>query len=274
LRFLIPYLCNYKGWALFTDDDFLWLSDIAELLQYMDDSKAVLCVQHKTKSTATVKLAGVKQENYPRKNWSSVMLFNCAHADCANLTLPIVNSRGGAYLHRMNWAEDKNIGELPYVFNWLVDWYDTKKHKRAKVVHYTDGGPYYPDYRERGVDYAQEWFQWLKKYEAQLPGQRLLTPYERFSTAKPPSKPLPGYANSNDYPWTWDMDDEWQKEVKKMLKDEISEAGKLAKKIESLQAELRSKSTLKAPLPLAKKSASKKRPAAAAAKAAPKRAKK
>ena len=30
-RFFVPYLNNYKGWALFTDDDFLFLGDLKDL---------------------------------------------------------------------------------------------------------------------------------------------------------------------------------------------------------------------------------------------------
>jgi hypothetical protein len=43
---------------MFVDDDFLWTKDIAELLDMVDDTKAIMCVQHDYKPTVTEKLAG------------------------------------------------------------------------------------------------------------------------------------------------------------------------------------------------------------------------
>ena len=99
-RFFVPYLNNYKGWALFADDDFVWLEDVAELLDQVDDRYAVMCVQHDYSPSVKVKLAGVKQEAYPRKNWSSMVLYNCGHPANANLTLDVANQKPGSFLHR------------------------------------------------------------------------------------------------------------------------------------------------------------------------------
>jgi lipopolysaccharide biosynthesis glycosyltransferase len=94
------------GWALFCDCDFLFLDDIAKLNEYLDPSKAVLCVKHDYTPKATVKMDGKVQTNYPRKNWSSFMLFNCEHPSTKTLTPDVINSQTGAYLHRMQWAAD------------------------------------------------------------------------------------------------------------------------------------------------------------------------
>jgi len=209
LRFLIPYLSGYKGWALFADDDFLWLSDVSKLVDMCDDRYAVMVVKHKTMSTCNSKLAGCKQEPYPRKNWSSMILWNCGHPANACLDLDMITKEGGAYLHRFAWIKDDDlIGEVPFTWNFLIDWYDVSDVKgypevKADAVHYTDGGPYFPDYRT--VDYSQEWLDELKEYEKTLKKPRVLCPYERFMT-KPDSETLEGYANSGTK-WSWDDND-------------------------------------------------------------------
>jgi lipopolysaccharide biosynthesis glycosyltransferase len=202
-RFFVPYLNNYKGWAMFVDDDFLWLGDIAELLDQVDDSKAIICVQHDYKPTVTQKLAGRAQSPYPRKNWSSMVLWNCGHPANAGVNLSMINSEGGPFLHRFSWIKDDNlIGKVDYTWNFLVGWYEKYEgDKKPCAIHYTEGGPWFPDYRE--TDYAREWFDELMEYEKTLPKQRLLCPYELFSTKG--KKPLPGYPNSNET-WTWPDD--------------------------------------------------------------------
>ena len=70
-------------------------------------------------------------------------------------------------------------------------------------MHYTEGGPWFPDYRD--VDYAAEWMRHLREYEATLPSPRALCPYERFSEKG--NRPLEGYVNS-DQPWTWEDETE------------------------------------------------------------------
>ena len=112
-RFLTPALAGFKGWALFCDSDFLWLHDIAGLAKYAQGSKAVQCVQHDYTPKETTKMDGAVQTAYPRKNWSSLMLFNCEHPSVVkNLTPEIVNRESGAYLHRMQWVADEDIGAL------------------------------------------------------------------------------------------------------------------------------------------------------------------
>mmetsp|Transcript_15766 Transcript_15766/g.44119 ORF Transcript_15766/g.44119 Transcript_15766/m.44119 type:complete len:282 (+) Transcript_15766:153-998(+) len=201
-RFFVPYLNNYKGWAMFVDDDFLFQGDIADLLDQIDDSKALMCVQHDYKPTVSQKLAGRAQSPYPRKNWSSMVLWNCGHEANAPVTLSLINSESGAYLHRFSWiTDDSLIGDIDYSWNFLVEWYTPDPEKLPGAIHYTEGGPWFPDYRT--TDYAKEWFDELKKYESTLAKPRLLCPYELFSTQG--NKPLEGYANSHET-WSWDME--------------------------------------------------------------------
>ncbi|WP_423205910.1 glycosyltransferase (plasmid) [Paracoccus yeei] len=154
-RFFTPWLADYQGWALFCDCDFLFFGDVAELLDYRDDSKAVCCVHHDYRPKATVKMDGKVQTSYPRKNWSSFMLFNCVHPSTRALTPEVVNSQTGAYLHRLEWAADSAIGELPETWNWLEGWSDKPASGFPKAVHYTNGGPWFKDWQN--VEYAQEW---------------------------------------------------------------------------------------------------------------------
>lgn len=154
-RFFTPWLNDNKGWALFVDCDFLFFGDVAELLDYRDASKAVYCVHHDYKPKETVKMDGKVQTTYPRKNWSSCMLFNCEHPSTRKLTPEVVNSQTGAYLHRMQWAADEEIGALPEVWNWLEGWNETPAGGFPKAVHYTNGGPWFENWQD--VAYADQW---------------------------------------------------------------------------------------------------------------------
>jgi lipopolysaccharide biosynthesis glycosyltransferase len=154
-RFFTPYLAGYKGWALFCDCDFLFFSDVAELLQYRDDSKAVACVKHDYQPKAGVKMDGKVQTTYPRKNWSSFMLFNCGHPSTRQLTPELINRESGAYLHRMQWAGDDEIGEIPTEWNWLEGWNDKPATGYPHAVHFTNGGPWFKDWQN--VDYGDIW---------------------------------------------------------------------------------------------------------------------
>ena len=143
-RFLIPYLNNYKGWALFIDGDMIVLDDIHKLFDLVDETKAVMVVKHDYKTKYPIKYLGQKNEDYERKNWSSVMLFNCAHPDCAVLTPENVAKASGRNLHRFEWTTDENIGDLPMEWNWLDMEYGYNDN--AKLIHYTVGTPCFIDY--------------------------------------------------------------------------------------------------------------------------------
>lgn len=156
-RFLVPHLNGPAGWALFCDNDFLWLGDIAELFALADERYAVMVVQHDHRPPEATKLDGKVQSVYPRKNWSSLMLFNAAHPAVRALTPAVVNSQTGAFLHRFQWLPDEAIGALPETWNWLEGWSPKPAQGTPMVVHYTRGGPWFPDWTH--VDYADLWFQ-------------------------------------------------------------------------------------------------------------------
>ena len=147
-RFLIPELTNFEGWALFMDCDMILTTDIKELFDQADPKYAVMCVQHDYTPKEGVKMDGQKQTIYPRKNWSSVMLFNCGHPSNATLTMDLVNNPeiNGAYLHRFSWLKDEEIGELDHTWNYLVGVYNDIDV--PKLIHYTEGGPWFENYRD------------------------------------------------------------------------------------------------------------------------------
>jgi lipopolysaccharide biosynthesis glycosyltransferase len=157
-RFLVPFLNNYRGWALFCDCDFLFLSDIKELFDLADPAKAVMVVQHDYTPSESVKMDNKPQEMYPRKNWSSLILYNCEHPSNQQVTLDFVNTQSMSFMHRFSWLDDEEIGSLPYQWNYLEGWYNSND---AKAVHYTRGGPWFKDWQT--VDYAAEWIQEKKK---------------------------------------------------------------------------------------------------------------
>jgi lipopolysaccharide biosynthesis glycosyltransferase len=152
-RFLTPWLCDYQGWAIFMDCDQLVLDDIARLWALRDDRYAVQVVKHNHVPKEEVKFLGEKQSKYEKKNWSSVMLMNCAR--CRALTPEYVNTASGLELHQFKWLEsDALIGEIPARWNHLVG-YDAPRSDPA-LVHYTTGGPYFPEYEK--CEYSREWF--------------------------------------------------------------------------------------------------------------------
>jgi hypothetical protein len=150
-RFLTPALARWRGWALFCDCDFLWLGDVAGLQEYFDPAIAVYCVKHDYTPTETTKMDGAVQTTYPRKNWSSLMWFNCEHASVRRLTPAAVSGQSAAWLHRMEWAADDEIGALPEAWNWLEGW----STGPAKGVHFTRGGPWFAGWQD--VEFAEAW---------------------------------------------------------------------------------------------------------------------
>lgn len=167
-RFLVPYLNNYKGHALFVDCDFLAIADLAELIEQADSKKAVQVVQHDYTPPEGVKMDGQIQTVYPRKNWSSMVLWNCGHAQNKTLDLEFVNTATGQQLHRFSWLPDKNIGNLSVEWNWLVGWYRAGRDGHPKFLHYTEGGPWFAQYEN--CEYSNLW---LDKEEEYLDLKRL-----------------------------------------------------------------------------------------------------
>lgn len=143
-RFLVPMLAQ-TGWALFTDCDMVFLGDIAELFALADPAFAVMVVKHPNLPGDGVKMDGAPQTPYPRKNWSSVILWNCDHPANQRLSLQDVNERPGRDLHAFYWLHDSEIGELPPEWNWLVG--VQPKPASPKIAHFTMGGPWFPNWK-------------------------------------------------------------------------------------------------------------------------------
>lgn len=157
-RFCVPYLNNFNGYALFMDCDMLLRCDIKELLSVVDEqpNKAVYVVKHDYEPSETIKYLNTIQYAYPRKNWSSFVLWNCGHPANKAVDKKFFNSASGLELHRFTWLNDDEIGELPVEWNWLVgDYIDPPNN--VKNVHWTNGGPYFNEYRD--CDFSEEWRQ-------------------------------------------------------------------------------------------------------------------
>ena len=161
-RFLVPALMNYNGWAIFCDCDFIFFEDINKLLYNLDESKAVYCVQHDYTPKEKHKMDGQKQTIYPRKNWSSFMVFNCSHPSNKKLSLDIVNSESGSFLHQLKWLRDDEIGSLDERWNWLEGWTSQHSNKKPYAVHFTRGGPWFDEWKD--VEFAKDWIKEKNEY--------------------------------------------------------------------------------------------------------------
>ena len=159
-RFLTPYLTGYSGYAIFADGaDMLCVSDLAELWGSRDPDMAVQVVKHNYTPRNTRKYIGTDMESgnepYPRKQWSSLVLWHCSYFGHRQLTPAFVENATGSFLHRFSWLPDERIGEIPKEWNWLVD--EDNQSDSAKLVHYTQGIPGFSHYD--GVSYSDEWKQ-------------------------------------------------------------------------------------------------------------------
>jgi len=163
-RFLTPII-QEQGWALFADCDVLFLDDVKNLFDLADPQYAVMCVKHNYKPRDGLKMDSQAQTLYNRKNWSSVMLFNCDHPSNAALTTEVVNSVPGRDLHRFFWLQDHEIGDLPKEWNCLVGehGYDIDT---AKIAHFTLGGPWLGGTNGEEADAV-----WLAEHKAYLESQ-------------------------------------------------------------------------------------------------------
>jgi hypothetical protein len=153
-RFLVPHLCDFEGWAVFMDCDMLVLDDIADLWALRDERFAVQVVQHDHRPGESTKFLDQPQNSYEKKNWSSVMLMNCAR--CTALTPDYVNTASGLDLHRFRWLGNEGlIGELPHRWNHLVDYDPPLPAEEISNLHFTSGGPWFAEYE--GCGYADLW---------------------------------------------------------------------------------------------------------------------
>mgnify|MGYP001173588908 CR=1 FL=1 len=163
-RFLVPALCDYEGWALFIDCDFIFREDVRNLFDKCDDRYAIMCVQHDYQpKDGKEKMDGKVQHIYPRKNWSSCVLWNCGHHANKQVTVDLVNNpeTTGKFLHRFSWLDDSQIGRIHHEWNWLVGWYREPEDGKPKAIHYTEGGPWFKNYRN--CEYGDVWKEYLNQ---------------------------------------------------------------------------------------------------------------
>jgi hypothetical protein len=157
-RFFLPWLAPEAGprWALFVDGDVLFRGDVQELFALRDPRYALQCVQRRQEPAEAVKKGGQAQTSYPRKNWSSVMLWNLDHPAHRRLSLADVNHRVGRDLHRFCWLEDAEIGALPARWNHLVG--VDERDADARLAHFTLGLP-----DVRGYEYCEFSDEWREE---------------------------------------------------------------------------------------------------------------
>lgn len=152
-RFLVPHLMSWTGHAIFIDGDMIVRSDIVELWNMRAPDLDVQVVKHNYKTKRSIKYLGAPNEDYPRKNWSSVILWNCNSFPNRCLTPEFVQRSTGSFLHRFSWLEDRRIGELPIEWNWLPDEFGANPD--AKLLHYTLGAPCFKEFADTPM--ADEW---------------------------------------------------------------------------------------------------------------------
>lgn len=157
-RFLVPFLSGYQGYSLFMDSDMLCLTDICKLSDELNSrqdashSWSIACCQHDYTPKAATKMDGQIQTAYPRKNWSSFMIFD--NARCMALSPMYINEASGLDLHRFNWlSKYERIASIPLEWNWLVGEYE--RNSQAHVLHFTEGGPWFEGTRD--CDHADLW---------------------------------------------------------------------------------------------------------------------
>ena len=171
-RFLVPELTGFDGWAVFCDCDVLWNVGVEDIIAHANEQYAVMVVKHDYNPVNETKMDGKRQYIYPRKNWSSVILWNCGHPSNKQLTQEAINTETGQFLHRFEWLPDEEIGELPSVYNWLVGWYkETPESGQPKIIHYTEGGPWFDNYVncEYGANWEREKYKYLETLKPPAP---------------------------------------------------------------------------------------------------------
>jgi len=152
-RFLVPHLMNFKGWAIYADGDMICLEDIKKLWNQRNNNYAVQVVKHDYQTKIEKKYFGNKNENYPRKNWSSLILWNCEHEAHKILSPDFIEKQSGAFLHRFSWIKDEEIGSIDKEWNWLAMEYEEKES--INLIHYTIGTPCFKEYENKSL--SQHW---------------------------------------------------------------------------------------------------------------------
>lgn len=157
-RFYVPYINKYKGFSIFCDGDFLFLDDVAKLINLFDPNYAVQVVKHDYSPSNTIKMDNKIQSLYPRKNWSSLIIWNNEHPKNKILDLKLLNDATGSFLHQFKWLDDSDIGEISHEWNWLVGWYRETDISTPKALHFTEGGPWLEQYKN--CEYSDAWLEY------------------------------------------------------------------------------------------------------------------
>jgi hypothetical protein len=161
-RFLVPHLSGFDGWSMFVDSDFLFTHDIHELFKRVEQTASLqdyavfVCKHPEYTPKNSVKFYGQPQTALPKKNWSSLMLFNNGHPATRRLTKMMVNNATPQYLHRFGWCDLPEIGHFSFMWNWLVGEYDGGEPVPFGI-HFTNGGPFNGVH---GQDYADIWLRY------------------------------------------------------------------------------------------------------------------
>jgi len=155
-RFLVPYLMHFQGRAVFIDGDMILRADIVELYENLEVFKDVAVVKHDYQTRMSTKYLNSPNADYPRKNWSSVIVWNCSSWPNRRLTPEFVQRQSGSFLHRFSWLDDSRIQELPPEWNWLPD--ELGPNNDAKLLHYTLGAPCFHEFvnTEQAADWHLE----------------------------------------------------------------------------------------------------------------------
>ena len=154
-RFYVPMLSHYQGISMFVDNDFVFKCNPTEIEKYLKD-KSVACVKHELDNIHGSKMDGVENKSYPRKCWSSLIIYNCPKLK--HLTKAYLDSAQASDLHQFAWVDDKDISEIPRSYNHLVGYY--KKHNKIKAIHYTQGGPWFES--RKNDELSEEWWKVYK----------------------------------------------------------------------------------------------------------------
>jgi lipopolysaccharide biosynthesis glycosyltransferase len=166
-RFLVPYLCNYTGWALFCDCDFLWTGDIDEVFNFCNDDCAVMVVKHNHVPKTATKKNDQTQSHYDRKNWSSLILWNCSHPSNLILTPQLINDEIGLFFHQFRWLQENEIGSLDLRYNFLIGHNTLQETESLPLAyHFTEGGPWLSQYSSS--EFGDLWFRYRDEYAQQL----------------------------------------------------------------------------------------------------------
>lgn len=153
-RFLVPYLNKFTGWAIYMDCDMLCKQDIANLWKLRDNKFSIMVVPHNYEPSSKTKMDNQIQTKYKRKNWSSMILFNCYK--CSILTPELIQYADGLYLHQFQWLEDLEIGTISNSWNYLVGESKYNYDNPLGIIHYTLGGPWLEEYKNN--ECAIDWF--------------------------------------------------------------------------------------------------------------------